>query len=757
MSTRHLPFAKSLFLFACAAFLLSGVAAAEPLTLERIHSDPALSGPIPRKVQVSPDGTRVTFLRGREDDQFQLDLWEFNLQDKAMHRLIDSKKLQPKETISDDEKARRERQRTASFRGIVDYSWSKDGKRLLVPLAGDLYVIEVAAPDSGKRIATGNVIDAKVSPLGKYVSYVRDQNLFVADIASGLERQLTKDGAGTIHNAEAEFVAQEEMDQSSGYWWAPDDSAIAFKRYDESPVPIARRFEIYADRTEVVEQRYPYAGAKNVLVSLHIVSLSDGNIRAVDMGAETDIYLVRADWSAAVNSINDNTKQTAQLVFQRQTRNLQRLDLIAVDPVTLKQRPLLTETSKTWVNLHDDLRFLESRNAFIWASERRGRKHLYLVDLNGKVLHPISGGEWGIDKLLAVDEKAGQVYVESNRDATIDKQVYALALDGSTANKPVRITKTDGWHEAKFATNGTLFVDTWSDPKHPPQVSVRRPDGTLAAWLEQNELNAKHPYYPYLANHLPMEFGTLTAADGQTLHYSMIKPTGFKPNSKKRYPVYIHVYGGPHAQLVTRHWGGFFEQYMAQKGYIVFTLDNRGSSRRERQFEDALYLNLGKVEVADQLAGVDWLAKQSYVDAKKIGVFGWSYGGFMSARLLAQGSNKIAAGVIGAPVTDWSLYDTYYTERFMGQPKENAEGYKQSSVFTHLDGLRSPLLLIHGMADDNVLFTNSTKLISELTSRGILFDLMTYPGAKHGLATKANKLHRDRTIEAFFGKHLMGK
>ena len=210
-------------------------------------------------------------------------------------------------------------------------------------------------------------------------------------------------------------------------------------------------------------------------------------------------------------------------------------------------------------------------------------------------------------------------------------------------------------------------------------------------------------------------------------------------------------------QLVAQQWGGLFEQYMAQQGYVVFSLDNRGSSRRERRFEDALYRNLGKVEVADQLAGIDWIAKQSFVDANRIGVFGWSYGGFMAARLLAQGSDKIAAGVIGAPVTDWSLYDTYYTERFMGQPKENVEGYQQSSVFTHLGGLRSPLLLVHGMADDNVLFTNSTRLMSELTSRGILFDLMTYPGAKHGFATKANKLHRDRTIEAFFGKHLLGK
>lgn len=715
---------------------------AERLTIERLHADPELSGPSPRKVKVSPDGSRVTFLRGRDDDQFQLDLWEYNLRDKAMRRLIDSKLLQPNETISDEEKARRERERTASLRGIVDYSWSPDGQRLLVPLAGDLYLVEAAFPGKARRVASGNIIDPKVSPKGKYISFVRSQNLVVIEIATGLERKLTKDGGGAIHNAEAEFVAQEEMAQTSGYWWAPDDSAIAFKRFDETAVPLVRRFEIYADRTEVVEQRYPYAGAKNVLVSLAIVGVTDGKIRKVALGDETDIYLVRADWS----------KNSKQLVYQREARNQQRLDLVSVDAASLKQRLLLTETSTTWVNLHADLRFLETRNAFVWASERAGRKHLYLYDLNGKLLNPISSGEWGIDNVLAVNEKEGRVYVESNRDVVTEKQIYALALDGGNADSPVRLTEAEGWHEADFSENGELFVDTWSAQKTPPQVSIRRADGSFVAWIEQNELTAQHPYAPYLTAHLPMEFGTLAASDGQTLNYSMIKPSGF--DAHKRYPVFLYVYGGPTAQVVARRWGGMFEQYMAQQGYVVFSIDNRGSSRRERRFTDALYGSFGKVEVADQLAGVDWLSQQSFVDAKRIGIFGWSYGGFMALRMLAEGSDRIAAGVSGAPVTDWQLYDTHYTERYLGDPTVNAVGYKQSSVFAYLDGLCSPLLLLHGMADDNVLFTNSTRLISDLTSRGVLFDLMTYPGAKHGFSAQQHKIHRDRTVEAFFAKHL---
>lgn len=730
----------------CLLAALSAVpASAERLTLDRIHADPALSGPGVRSLSVSPDGEHVTFLRGRTDNQFQLDLWEFNMKDKTMRRLVDSKQLVPNEHLSLEEKARRERARTASLSGILSYSWSPDGKRLLVPIAGDLYLVDVNQPDAARKVASGNVLDPKISPKGRYVSYVRDQNLFVIDLATGRERQLTTDGKGTVHNGEAEFVAQEEMDQHTGYYWAPDDSAIAYRHYDEAQVPVARRFEIFADRTEVIDQRYPAAGAKNVLIDLMIVDPATGAQKTVDLGPDKDIYLVRADWSADGKT----------LVYQRQSRDQKRLDLVAVDAATLAEHPLLTETSKTWVSLHDDLRFLGRRKAFIWASERTGRKHLYLYDMSGKLLHPISSGEWGVDNILAVDEQAGKVYIASNKDAVIDKQVYVLNLDGSNAGKPVRLTRQDGWHEDVFAHNGKIFVDTFSDPNTPPQVSIHRADGTMVEWLEHNELNATHPYAKYVSNHLPTEFGTIRAHDGQTLYYSMIKPAGFDP--AKRYPVFLFTYGGPHSQRVTRQWGSLFNQYMAQQGFVVFVLDNRGSSRRERAFTDVIYGDLGAHEVEDQLTGIDWLAKQSFVDPKRVGVFGWSYGGFMTLRLLEAGSDKIAMGVAVAPVTDWSLYDTHYTEQFVGAtPQSDPAAYERSGVFAHLDGLKSPLLLVHGMADDNVLFTNTTRLIDALVNRDVQFELMTYPGAKHGISSRAGQRHVYGLIEAFFKKHLGG-
>ncbi len=727
------------------AALAAAPASAERLTLDRIHGEPSLAGPGVKTLKVSPDGERVTFLRGRDDNQFQQDLWEYNMKDKTTRRLVDSKKLVPNEELSLEEKARRERARTASLSGIISYSWSPDGKQLLVPIAGDLYLVDVAKPDVARKVASGNVLDPKISPKGRYVSFVRNQNLVVIDLKTGAERQLTQDGKGTVHNGEAEFIAQEEMDQTTGYYWAPDDSAIAYKRYDEAPVPVARRFEIFADRTEVIDQHYPAAGDPNVLVDLFVVSPETGVSRKIDLGADKDIYLVRADWSADGKT----------LAYQRQTRDQKRLDLVAVDAASLAQRTLLTETSPTWVSIHNDLRFLKNRPAFIWASERSGRNHLYLYDLNGKLINPISSGEWGVDNVLAVDEKAGKVSVLSNREAVIDKQTYALALDGSSAGKPARITKGDGWHEAAFAGNGKIFVDTYSNPTTPPQVSIRRADGAMVEWLQHNELNANHPFAKYLPDLLPTEFGTIKAHDGQTLHYSMIKPANF--DASKKYPVFLFTYGGPHSQRVTRTWGNYFDQYMAQQGFVVFRLDNRGSSRRERQFTDVIYNNLGKNEVEDQVTGIDWLAQQSFVDPKRVGVFGWSYGGFMTLRLLAAASDKIAMGVSVAPVTDWSLYDTHYTEQFVGAtPKSDPDAYARSGVFAHLDGLKSPLLLIHGMADDNVLFTNSTRLIDELVKRNVQFDLMTYPGAKHGISGRTSQRHVYGLIEAFFKKNLGG-
>jgi dipeptidyl-peptidase 4 len=733
-------------LFAAVLAVVPGSAMAKQLTLDRIFNGASLAGAAPRQVQIAPDGSRVTFLRPQADDQRTFDLWSYDIADGRLHKLVPAEAIAGEGAdLSAAERDRRERERTAGLRGIVDYGWSHDGKRLLIPAADALYLYELDKPPAQAltRLDTGGgVIDPRFSPRGDYVSYVQGQNLWVIALATGKRTQLTFDGGGTVHNGEAEFVAQEEMERSRGYWWAPDDSAIAYEQYDAAPVAIARRLDIGAEGSTVVEQRYPYAGGANVTARLGLVAATGGDTRWIDLGPDPDIYLARVNW----------TPDARHLAYQRESRDQRRLDLQLVDANDLTQRTLLTETSPVWINLNDDLRFLDDGSGFIWGSDRSGYHQLYLYGMDGRLEHAIGAGDWRIDGVLGVDQAHGRVYVSSNRDAAIDRQVYALALDGSTADAPVRITRRDGTHQAIFAPDASFYVDTFSDPSTPPQVSVHRADGTFLAWIEENRLDHDHPYWPYMDSHVVPEFGTLKAADGQLLHYRIYKPPHFDPN--KRYPVFDHFYGGPHAQMVTRGWIDPFAEYMAQQGFVVFTLDNRGMARRGRRFADVLAGQLGVDEVEDQVAGIHWLQKQPWVAADRIGVFGWSYGGYLSLMLLAKDSADIAAGIAVAPVTDWRLYDTFYSERYLGRPQDHDAAYTRSSPFAWLDGMTSPLLLIHGMADDNVLFENSTRLMAALQARDVSFELMTYPGGRHGLDRPGQRRHAFGLIVDFMRRHL---
>ncbi|WP_225765823.1 S9 family peptidase [Stenotrophomonas sp. Marseille-Q4652] len=740
---RHL-FASILLMLAT-----STAAHAEKLTLEAITGSAPLSGPTLMKPKVAPDGSRVTFLRGKDADRNQLDLWEYDIASGQTRVLVDSKVVMPgEETLSDEEKARRERQRIAALSGIVDYQWAPDARRLLFPLGGELYLYDLdrSGREAVRQLTHGEgfATDAKLSPKGGFVSFVRGRNLWVIELASGRQLQLTDDGSATIGNGVAEFVADEEMDRHTGYWWAPDDSAIAFARIDESPVPVQKRYEMYADRVEVIEQRYPAAGDANVLVKLGVIAPREGATPAwIDLGKETDIYLARVDW-----------RGPQRLTFQRQSRDQKRLELVETSLATGAQRVLATETSRTWVPLHNSLRFLDD-GRFVWSSERSGFQHLYLASEDGRKLVPLTSGNWPVDELLAVDEAAGKVYFRAGIDTPLESQILAVDLSGKGGIQ--RLSTQPGMHSASFARNASVYVDSWSNATTPPQIELYRANGEKIATLVDNDLaDPKHPYARYRDAQRPVEFGTLTAADGRTeLHYSLTRPAGFDP--ARKYPVVVYVYGGPASQTVSNAWPGrgdhLFNQYLAQQGYVVFSLDNRGTPRRGRDFGGALYGVQGTVEVADQLKGVEWLKGQPWVDPARIGVHGWSNGGYMTLMLLAKASDHYACGVAGAPVTDWGLYDTHYTERYMGLPAGNEAGYREARIETHLDGLRSRLLLIHGMADDNVLFSNSTALMSGLQKRGHPFELMTYPGAKHGLSG-ANALHRYRVAEEFLGRCL---
>ncbi|GAB4193228.1 MAG: S9 family peptidase [Wenzhouxiangellaceae bacterium] len=734
--------------------IASDTPADQPLTIERIFASPDLAGPSIRALKPSPAGDRVTFLQGKSDDKDQLDLWEYHIPSGETRLLVDSRELVPDAgELSDEEKARRERQRLAGLRGIVNYTWSRDGRFVLFPLAGDiyLYAVDGAAGDNRvQRVTTteGFETDPQVSPDGRYIAYIRDQNLYINDWRNGKERALTHDGGGALKNGMAEFIAQEEMARHTGYWWSPDSQRIAFLQVDESPVPVTRRYEIEADDIRIIEQRYPYAGADNVTIRLGVINVDDGDIRWVDHGDEQDVYLPRVKWLP-----------DGRLSYQRQSRNQQRLELLLANPAEdgnpIPSNVLVTETADTWVDLHDDLRFLKQGAEFVWSSARDGYKHLYLYNDQGRMVRRLTQGSWQVDEVESIDEENGWVYFTASAESPLQQHLYRQRFDAEYPARVKQLTSGDGYHDIEMDRHGQIFISHYSNRQQPPQIALHQASGERITWLLQNQLDEQHPYAPYMANHQPTQYGMIRATDGQSLHYRLTKPQGFDP--EKKYPVFYYVYGGPTSQTVTRRWDRriLFEQYMARQGFIVFSLDNRGTPRRGMAFQAPAYLALGTVEVEDHRRGVTYLRSLNYVDSQRIGIFGWSYGGYLTLMALLKDPDSYAMGVAVAPVTDWRLYDTHYTERYLGQPQQQTEAYSRANVLEYAHQLQRPLLLIHGMADDNVLFSHTTQLYRELQNNGILFDTMPYPGGKHGISGQAAQTHVYSTIANYFKKHLL--
>lgn len=724
-----------------------GQATVTALTLERLFAAPELAGAGLRGLRFSPDGSRVTWLQGAADDKDRLDLWAYDLRTRQSARLVDARSLVPQEAaLSAEEEARRERARTAALRGIVEYSFSADGRRLLFPLAGDLYLFDLDKPaaEAVRRLTRSDTweTDARFSPQGRYVSFIREQDLWVIDLSTGMERALTSGGGGVISHGMAEFIAQEELGRDTGYWWSPDESRVAYAEVDESPVPEVERVEILGNGTRTVRQRYPAAGQPNALVGLQVVALAGGGAVRIDLGAERDIYLARVDWA----------KDSRHVLVQRLSRDQSRLDLLRASAVTGTTQVLLTETSPTWVELHDLFRPLQD-GGFLWASQSSGYQHLYRHDASGRRVASVTQGEWNVTGLSAVDEKAGRLWFVGSRDGHPERHLYSAALDGREADRPRRLTSEAGWHAIQMSRDARFVLDTWSSVDRPARTVLRDAGGREVAVLVPNELGVSHPYAPYLPTHPRYQFGTLPTADGQQVHYQLVQPHDFDP--AKRYPVVVQVYGGPHGQQVMRAWDDGFAHYLARRGFLVFSLDNRGSALQGRRMDGALFRRMASVEVEDQLRGVEWLRQQGFVDPDRIGVFGWSYGGYMTLNLLMRAPGVFAAGASGAPVTDWSLYDTAYTERYMGKPQDNAAGYASSSVLGVATQLRDPLLVVHGMADDNVLFEHSTRLFKLLQEAGKPFEVMVYPGHKHGLLRQSSVgAHAYRTIARFLEQHL---
>ncbi|UVO52249.1 S9 family peptidase [Sphingomonas sp. SUN019] len=707
------------------------------LTLERIFGSPDLAGAQPQSLKLSPNGTLITSVRNRDDEKARFDLWALDTRTGMSRMLLDSKKIGSGAELSEAEKMQRERDRSLTGKtGIVQYDWSPDGKSILVPLDGDLYL--AGLDGTARKLEAKDALNPAISPRGGFVSFVRDQNLWVQPLGGGAPRALTKDGGGTVHFGEAEFVAQEEMDRRTGYWWSPDDAHVAVERFDEAPVKVFTRAAIGATGTKLYDQRYPAAGTPNVLVDLYVMRPDGSGQVKVDLGANRDIYLARVDWAP-----------DGSLYVQRQSRDQRTLDMLKVDLATGTTHVVFTEKAgaKSWLNLTSNYRFLRD-GSLIWNSERDGYSHLYrYADSRWTQL---TKGPWVVTDLVGVDEAQGRIYLSGLKDDVLESHVYAL--DIARPNVLTRLTERGWTNSARMDGAASRMIVTRSNPRQPAQAYLADTSGKRLNWINENAVVAGHPYAPYLASHRTTQFGTTKAADGSTLHWEMITPPLV---AGKKYPVFFQHYGGPGTgQQVTRGWQGALPQYLVDRGWIFFQIDNRGSYNRGKAFEDQIFRAMGSVEVEDQLAGAKYLKTLPFVDAGKIATYGWSYGGYMSLKMLEKNPGVYAAAVSGAPVTDWALYDTHYTERYMGDPKRDAKAYAGSGAVADAGKIKDPLLLMHGMADDNVFLDNSTAVAAELQAKNVPFEMMFYPGKTHGAG---KDVHPWTTILDFLDRHVKDK
>jgi dipeptidyl-peptidase-4 len=693
------------------------------ITVERLYSAPSLQGQLTEGIEWSPDGARFSYIerKGTGKDS-ALELWTMDASTGERKVLVNAEVLK---AVTQPEKVQNI-QATGLGRVQADnYQWAPDGNSLLFVGGNSLVMLDLRTMKPKSVLSSEKDIeDPRFSPDGKWLAFVRNFNLEVTNIATGETKALTTGGGEELLKGKLDWVYPEELDAVTAYWWSPDSSKIAYYQMDERPVTRYPIMDMSSPLGAMEFTRFPQAGEPNPIVRVGVVPVTGGETKWMDTGANTDAYLPRVMW----------LRDSRRISIQRLNRAQTRLDLLFCDASTGVAQAILAESDKYWVNLGDDLYFFADAKRFLWSSERTGFRHYYLYDLAGKQLEQLTSGDWqlsgvggfgpGTESHPVVDEAKGYIYFLSNKDNVIESQLFRVSLRDKSIT---RITREAGTHSVAISPAANTFVDTFSTAIIPPRQDLYRMDGSRAAIINENKV-------PELAEYhiSPVEFSSTSASDGTKLYLRIMKPPNFDP--ARKYPVLIFTYGGPHAQVVTNAWDPslLWDESVAAKGYIIFSLDNRGSYGRGHAFETPVYHQFGKVELEDQLAGVKYLKSLGYVDGSRIGIWGWSYGGYMTLYSLFNAPDVFKAGIAVAPVSDWKLYDTIYTERYMGTPQNNADGYKNSSPVNQASRLKGRLMLAHGTGDDNVHFANTSEVINQLIEGGHYpARLMIFPGRGH--------------------------
>jgi dipeptidyl-peptidase-4 len=648
----------------------------------------------------------------------QTNLWRYDVASGKKTELVDAKYLVLKEGEQ-------------PF-SIQNYVWSSDRKKLLftgsltarrLKTGGNFFLYEPGNKKFRQLTKSDEEqVNVKFSPDGSMIGFVRGNNLFLHRLDDDSETQLTFDGAPHVRNGHFDWVYEEEFGLIDGWQWSPDGKYIAYWQIDENREPEFPITDFLPLHQEVKKMRYPKAGDPNGIVRIGILDLASRKTVWADIGAPLDstqdTYVPRIKW----------TNRSGLLAVERLNRHQNKLELTFVDASTGRANIVLTEAEQTWIDVRDDLTFLKKGDQFLWSSDRDGYLHLYLYGMDGKLVRQLTQGRWDVERLNGVDESSGMVYFTAGIVSPLGREVYAVGLDGKGFK---RLTKEDGSNSANFAPDFSVFLHTFTDVNTPSKVSLRKNDGTLVRVVDDGTIGALAEYAIS-----PQTFFTFKTSDGLELNGWMIKPADFDP--AKKYPVLMSVYGGPGSQTVRNSWGGqnfLWYQLLAQKGYIVASIDNRGTGARGKEFESVTYKHLGKWETNDQIEGAKYLSTLPFVDGSRIGIWGWSYGGYMTLMSVLMGADVFKTGVSVAPVTHWKFYDSIYTERYMLTPQENPEGYEESAPLTHAANLKGNLLEIHGTADDNVHWQNTVSMVNAFNQAGKQFETAFYPGGLHGIGT----------------------